>query len=117
MQTTKKAAEMTERELASYIDQSVLKPEFTVDDIKRYSQEGIDSGCKTICITPASLEIVAPMVEGTATGICVVCDFPFGLSTTASKVAQATSTSPATKSRILTSLQTTVGCALATLAT
>jgi len=89
MQTTKKAAEMTERELASYIDQSVLKPEFTVDDIKRYSQEGIDYGCKTICINPASLEIVAPMVEGTATGICVVCDFPFGLSTTSSKVAQA----------------------------
>lgn len=89
MQTTKKAAEMTERELASYIDQSVLKPEFTVDDIKKYSQEGIDYGCKTICINPASLEIVAPMVEGTATGVCVVCDFPFGLSTTASKVAQA----------------------------
>jgi deoxyribose-phosphate aldolase len=29
------------------------------------------------------------MVKGTKTGICVVCDFPFGLSTTASKVLQA----------------------------
>ena len=28
------------------------------------------------------------MVEGTSTGLCVVCDFPFGLSTTASKVKQ-----------------------------
>ena len=89
MKTNKKAAEMTERELASYIDQSVLKPEFTVDDIRKYSQEGIDFGCKTICINPASLDIVAPMVKGTGTGICVVCDFPFGLSTTASKVLQA----------------------------
>lgn len=29
------------------------------------------------------------MVKGTETGICVVCDFPFGLSTTESKVRQA----------------------------
>ncbi|MCH3968587.1 MAG: deoxyribose-phosphate aldolase [Atopobiaceae bacterium] len=89
MKPSKKAVQMSERELASYVDQSVLKPEFTVDQIRKYAQEGIDFGCKTICINPASLDIVAPMVEGTKTGICVVCDFPFGLSTTASKVLQA----------------------------
>lgn len=89
MKPTKKASEMTVHELARYIDQSVLKPEFTEDDIRRYTQEGIDYGCATICINPASLPIVAPMVRGTETGLCVVCDFPFGLSTTASKVKQA----------------------------
>jgi deoxyribose-phosphate aldolase len=89
MKPTKPASEMSVKELASYIDQSVLKPEFTTEDIKRYTQEGIDFGCRTICINPASLEIVAPMVAGTDTDICVVCDFPFGLSTTASKVRQA----------------------------
>lgn len=89
MKPTKKASEMTVRELARYIDQSVLKPEFTVDDVRRYAQEGIDFGCATICVNPASLPVVAPMVEGTDTGICVVCDFPFGLSTTESKAAQA----------------------------
>lgn len=85
MTPTKKAAEMGERELASYIDQSVLKPEFTVDEIRHWSQEGVDFGCKTICINPASLPVVAPMVEGTKTGLCVVCDFPFGLATTEAK--------------------------------
>ena len=85
MKPTKKAAEMTVKELARYIDQSVLKPEFTVDDIKKYSQEGIDFSCATICINPASLPIVAPMVKGTKTGLCVVCDFPFGLATTEAK--------------------------------
>ena len=89
MKPTKKAAEMTVAELASYIDQSVLKPEFTQADIKKYTQEGIDFGCATICINPASLDLVSKMVEGTKTGICVVCDFPFGLSTTESKVKQA----------------------------
>lgn len=80
---------MSVKELARYIDQSVLKPEFTQEDIRRYTQEGIDFGCATICINPASLEMVSKMVDGTDTGICVVCDFPFGLSTTESKAKQA----------------------------
>lgn len=89
MKPTKKAAEMTVKELASYIDQSVLKPEFTETEIRKYIQEGIDYGCATVCINPAALDIAAEMTNGTETKICVVCDFPFGLSTTASKVHQA----------------------------
>ena len=85
----KKACEMTARELARYIDQSVLKPEFTQDEIRRYIKEGIDYGCATVCINPSSLPIAAELCAGTETKICVVCDFPFGLSTTASKCMQA----------------------------
>ena len=85
----KKASEMTVAELAAYIDQSVLKPEFTEADIRKYIQEGINFGCATVCINPSSLSIAAEMTKGTKTGICVVCDFPFGTSTTASKVLQA----------------------------
>ena len=86
---SKKAAEMSTAELAAYIDQSVLKPEFTEEDIRRYIKEGIDFGCATVCINPSSLPIAADMTKGTKTGICVVCDFPFGTSTTISKVLQA----------------------------
>lgn len=80
---------MTIKELASYIDQSVLKPEFTQDEIKMYIQEGIDFGCKTVCINPSSIPLAKELCQGTDTKICVVCDFPFGTSTTQSKVAQA----------------------------
>lgn len=89
MKPFKKAAEMTKRELAAYIDQSVLKPEFTQEEIRKYIQEGVDYGCCTVCINPASLDIAAELTKGTETKICVVCDFPFGLSTTASKAQQA----------------------------
>ncbi len=89
MKPTKKASEMTVAELASYIDQSVLKPEFTEADIRKYIQEGIDFGCRTVCINPSSLDIACELTKGTATKICVVCDFPFGSSTTQSKVMQA----------------------------
>jgi len=85
----KKAKEMTQRELAAYIDQSVLKPEFSQDEIRKYIQEGIDYGCKTVCINPTSLVIAREMCKNSDTGICVVCDFPFGLSSTPSKVMQA----------------------------
>ena len=86
---TKKAAEMSTAELAAYIDQSVLKTEFTDADIRRYIKEGVDFGCATVCINPSSLPIAVELTRDTKTGICVVCDFPFGTSTTASKVLQA----------------------------
>lgn len=77
----KKASDMSVFELAAYIDQSVLKPQFTQEEIRKYIQEGIDFGCKTVCINPSSLDLASNMCEGTDTRICVVCDFPFGLST------------------------------------
>ena len=80
---------MSRAELAAYIDQSVLKPEFTQDEIRKYIGEGISYGCKTVCINPTALEIARQMCKSTETKICVVCDFPFGLSTTSSKVMQA----------------------------
>ncbi|WP_196604455.1 deoxyribose-phosphate aldolase [Pectinatus haikarae] len=89
MKPTKKASEMTTGELAAYIDQSVLKPEFTEKDIRQYIKEGVDFGCATVCINPSSLPIAAEYTEGTNTAVCVVCDFPFGTSTTSSKVLQA----------------------------
>ncbi|NLV58165.1 MAG: deoxyribose-phosphate aldolase [Clostridiales bacterium] len=89
MKPTKKASEMTVQELAAYIDQSVLKPEFTQNEIRKYVQEGIDFGCKTVCINPSSLPLARPLCKDTKTGLCVVCDFPFGLSQTVSKVQQA----------------------------
>jgi deoxyribose-phosphate aldolase len=88
MKPEKKARDMTRAELAAYIDQSVLKPEFTRDDVRKYIQEGIDFGCKTVCINPAWLPTARELCRGTKTGMCVVCDFPFGLSGTASKIRQ-----------------------------
>ncbi|MDR1602203.1 MAG: deoxyribose-phosphate aldolase [Tannerella sp.] len=89
MKQDKKARDMSKQELAAYIDHSVLKPEFTRAEIKKYIGEGIACGCKTVCINPVSLDIAREMCKSTNTGICVVCDFPFGLSSTASKILQA----------------------------
>ena len=85
---SKKASEMTVKELAAYIDYSVLKPEFTEEQIIDLTKDGVKQGCATICINPGYIELCTPYVEGTDTGLCPVTDFPFGTSATESKVAQ-----------------------------
>ena len=85
----KKASEMTLRELAQYIDYSVLKPEFTEKEIVDLTLDAVKLGCATVCINPAYMDLCAPLVKGSDTKLCPVCDFPFGCSSTASKVAQA----------------------------
>ncbi|MGC0272431.1 deoxyribose-phosphate aldolase [Pseudactinotalea sp. Z1739] len=82
------AEQMSVAELAAYIDHSVLKPEFTVQDIAREVSNGVHFGCRTVCINPTAIETAAPLCEGTETGLCVVVDFPFGLSSTSSRLAQ-----------------------------
>ncbi len=86
---TKKASEMTTKELASYIDYSVLKPEFTPEQIIELTKDGVRLGCATICINPGYMDLCKPYIEGSETKLCPVCDFPFGTSSTESKVAQA----------------------------
>lgn len=88
MNPGKPAREMTVKELAAYIDHSVLKPEFTPEEVRREVEIAVSYGCKTVCINPASIEIAKPRCENTATGVCVVVDFPFGCSSTESRVEQ-----------------------------
>jgi deoxyribose-phosphate aldolase len=88
MRPSKKASEMTIGELASYIDYSVLKPEFTEQEIIDLTKDGVRLGCATICINPGYLDLCEPYVKGSETMLCPVCDFPFGTSSTESKVKQ-----------------------------
>ena len=89
MKPIKKASEMSVKELAAYIDHSVLKPEFTQADIRREIEKGIEYGCRTVCVNPCAMDLAMEMTTDTYTKVCVVCDFPFGLSSTESKVKQA----------------------------
>lgn len=84
----KKASEMNLKELASYIDYSVLKPEFTEQEIISLTKDGVQLGCATICINPGYMDLCEPYVKGSSTMLCPVCDFPFGTSSTESKVKQ-----------------------------
>lgn len=88
MKPNKKAIDMSVQELARYIDYSILKPEFTHDEIIALTKDAIKLGCESVCINPAYLDLCAPYVDGSTTSLCPVCDFPFGASSTQSKVKQ-----------------------------
>lgn len=85
---TKKTTEMNLKELAKYIDYSVLKPEFTPRQIVDLTKDGVQLGCATICINPGYIELCEPYVKGSDTMLCPVVDFPFGTSSTKSKIKQ-----------------------------
>lgn len=85
---TKKAEDMDLKELASYIDYSVLKPEFTPEEVIDLTKDGVKLGCATICINPGYMDLCEPYVKGTDTMLCPVVDFPFGTSSTESKIRQ-----------------------------
>lgn len=79
---------MSIKELASYIDYSILKPEFTENEIVTLTKEGVKLGCAAICINPYYIDLCEPYVKGSNTILCPVVDFPFGTSSTESKVKQ-----------------------------
>lgn len=89
IKNNKKAVDMSVSELATYIDYSVLKPEFTEQEIIDLTKDGVKLECATICINPAYMDLCEPYVKGSKTMLCPVCDFPFGTSSTESKVKQA----------------------------
>jgi deoxyribose-phosphate aldolase len=88
MKPMKQASEMTIQELAAYIDYSVLKPEFTEKEIIELTKDGVKLGCATICINPGYMELCEPYVKDSDTMLCPVTDFPFGTSSTESRVQQ-----------------------------
>ena len=84
----KEVCEMNDEELASYIDYSVLKHEFIEQEIIELTKDGVRLGCATICINPGYMDVCEPLVKGSKTMLCLVCDFPFGTSSTESKEKQ-----------------------------
>ncbi len=83
-----KANEMSVKQLASYMDYSILKPEYTEEDIIEKTKIGIALGVAQICVHPAYIELIEPYVQDTQTKIGPTADFPFGNSTTSMRVQQ-----------------------------
>lgn len=65
-------------EINRYLDHAILKPEFTVEEVKKAIQMGIDYEVATVCIRPCDIELAKQMCAGTRTGVCTVVDFPHG---------------------------------------
>ncbi|TBN58100.1 deoxyribose-phosphate aldolase [Glaciihabitans arcticus] len=73
--------------IAPLVDHTLLKPDTTAEDVTALIAEALELGVYSVCISPAMLPVSIP--EGSGLKLAVVCGFPSGKHTTASKTAEA----------------------------
>ena len=73
--------------IAPIVDHTLLKPDTTAEDVTVLIAEAIELGVYSVCISPSLLPVNIP--AGSGLKLAVVCGFPSGKHTTASKTAEA----------------------------
>ena len=66
------------REVARYIDHTLLKPDATRDEILRVCEEGVRYGFASVCINPTWVREAACALRGSGVKVCTVIGFPLG---------------------------------------
>jgi deoxyribose-phosphate aldolase len=66
------------REVARYIDHTLLKPDATRDEILKICEEGVRYGFASVCINPIWVREAACALRGSGVKVCTVIGFPLG---------------------------------------
>ena len=64
-----------------YIDNTLLKPDTTTDDIKKLCEEAKQYNFFSVCVNPSHVELCKSLLEGSDTKVCTVVGFPLGATT------------------------------------
>lgn len=68
----------TPEDIARYVDHTLLKPEATVEDIKKLCQEALEYQFATVCINPTYVKLAYDIIKGSEVKVCTVAGFPLG---------------------------------------
>ncbi len=79
---------MTEN-LASYIDQTLLKPEATPEDVRKLVADARELGVFGVCVSPTLVTVAKQAAEGSGLAVVTVCGFPSGTHSAAVKAEEA----------------------------
>ena len=74
--------------LAPLIDHTLLKPEASEAELRRYCAEAREHGFASVCVNPIHVPLVAGLLRGSAARTCSVVAFPLGATTPADKAAE-----------------------------
>jgi len=66
------------KEVASIIDQTLLQPTATSDQVQKFCQEAAILGFASVCIAPCWVKVTARAIASSGVRICTVAGFPFG---------------------------------------
>ncbi len=77
------------RDLAGYIDHTILKADAPQSVIERTCQEAIDYGFCSVCVNSYWIPLVAEKLKNTGVKVCTVVGFPLGAMSSRSKAFEA----------------------------
>ncbi len=86
----RKFSSLGPRELANYIDHTLLRPEATQAEVTKLCEEAIEFHFKTVCLERRWLPHAVSLLRGTEVLPITVIGFPGGDTPTAQKVSEAT---------------------------
>ena len=89
MEKTKSNCAITPREMAQYIDHTLLKPEASCAAIDKICDEAVRHGFKAVCVNSGYIARVADRLENKNVAVCSVVGFPLGAVHTAVKAFEA----------------------------
>lgn len=78
-----------DKNIASYIDHTILNADAGLGDIQRICTEAAKYRFKSVCVNPIWVSTVSEALAGSGVLTCSVIGFPFGAAPTASKVFEA----------------------------
>ena len=79
---------MTNQELFSYVDHTLLKPEATPEQIAALCAEAAEHGTASVCVNGSYVALAKKLLDGKAK-VCAVIGFPLGSMSTAAKAFEA----------------------------
>jgi deoxyribose-phosphate aldolase len=78
----------SQRNIASLIDHTILKPDALRGEVKTVCAEAREYGFASVCVNSFWTPFVASELRGSAVKVCTVAGFPLGAASTAAKVAE-----------------------------
>jgi len=79
---------MDSKQLAKYIDHTILKPDATQAQVLKLCDEAKTYGFASVCVNPSRIALVASALRGTDVTPCCVVGFPLGAIPPESKAAE-----------------------------
>lgn len=79
---------MTNQELFSYVDHTLLKPEATPEQIAALCAEAAEHGTASVCVNGSYVALAKKLLDGKVK-VCAVIGFPLGAMSTAAKAFEA----------------------------
>lgn len=80
---------MTKKEIASYIDHTLLAPQAEIKQIVMLCQEAKRYSFASVCVNPIYVSSAKNELEGSGVKVCTVVGFPLGATTTKDKINEA----------------------------